>query len=158
MMKKSKYQQNFPCVIVSILVPYAFWFSYQQNVVTIVISAAFRGAALIRGEALIRGTRLFQCGYPKVWRLLEASAYFSSGTYHRTHGNCTRNTRNLRQIHLQNHSDMLEFSDWINFSCSNFQQLFYKKVLKIILCTTFSLDLRTVAINKIRLHTLTLFL
>ena len=39
--------------------------------VTIVISAAFRGAALIRGR------RIFQCGYPKLgrlhetWRLLE---------------------------------------------------------------------------------------
>ena len=27
-MKKSKYQLYFRCLIVSILVPYAFWFSY----------------------------------------------------------------------------------------------------------------------------------
>ena len=40
--------------------------------VTILISAAFRGAALIRGEALIRARRLVQCGYPKVRRLFEA--------------------------------------------------------------------------------------
>ena len=39
--------------------------------VTILMSAAFRGAALIRGQALIRERRLFQFGYPKVWRLLE---------------------------------------------------------------------------------------
>ena len=39
--------------------------------VTILISAAFRGAALISGEARIRGRRLFLCGYPKVRRLLE---------------------------------------------------------------------------------------
>ena len=32
-------------------------------------------AALIRGEALIIGKRLFQCGYPKAWRLLEGAAY-----------------------------------------------------------------------------------
>ena len=34
-MKKSKYQQYFYCFIVCILVSYAFWFSYQQNIVTI---------------------------------------------------------------------------------------------------------------------------
>ena len=32
--------------------------------VTILISPAFRGAALIKGEALIRGRRLFQCRLP----------------------------------------------------------------------------------------------
>ena len=37
--------------------------------VTIPISAAFRGAALVRGEALIKGEAL---GHPKVWRLFEA--------------------------------------------------------------------------------------
>ena len=36
------------------------------------ISAVFRGAVLISGEALIRGRRLFQYGYPKMWRLFEA--------------------------------------------------------------------------------------
>ena len=49
-MKKPKYKQYFHCFIVCILLPHAFWFSYQQNVVTILISATFRGAALIRGE------------------------------------------------------------------------------------------------------------
>ena len=49
--------------------------------VTILISAAFRGAVLIRGGESIRGRRLFQCGNPKVqrlfetWRLLEEICY-----------------------------------------------------------------------------------
>ena len=76
-MKKSKYQQYSHCFIVCILVPYAFWFSYQANIVTILISDTFRGATLIRGR------RLFQCGYSKVrrllvWRLLEEMRYLNS--------------------------------------------------------------------------------
>ena len=43
--------------------------------VTILISAAFRGAALIREEALVRGRCLFQCRHPKERRLLEDGAY-----------------------------------------------------------------------------------
>ena len=65
------YQQYFHCFIVCILVLYPFWFSYQQNMVTILVSAASRGVVLIRGEALIRGRHLFQCGYPKVRYLFE---------------------------------------------------------------------------------------
>ena len=34
--------------------------------VTILISASFRGVALIRGEVFIRGRRLFQCRHPKM--------------------------------------------------------------------------------------------
>ena len=49
--------------------------------VTILISAAFRGAALIRREALTRGRRLFECGYPKVRRLLEGGVYLRPDTY-----------------------------------------------------------------------------
>ena len=50
--------------------------------VNILIGAAFRGAALIKREALIRGKRLFQCGYPKVQRLLEGGiAYLTLGAY-----------------------------------------------------------------------------
>ena len=64
LMKKSTFQQYFHCFVVGMLVPYAFWFSYQQNIVTILITAAFRCAALIRGEA--------KGGYPKVQRLFEA--------------------------------------------------------------------------------------
>ena len=76
-MKKSKYQQYSHCFIVCILVPYAFWFSYQANIVTILISDTFRGTTLIRGR------RLFQCGYSKVrrllvWRLLEEMRYLNS--------------------------------------------------------------------------------
>ena len=52
-----------------------------ENIVPILISAAFRGAAFIRGEVLIRGKRLFQSGYPKVRRLLEGSVYLRPGTY-----------------------------------------------------------------------------
>ena len=65
-MKKSKYQQYFHCFIVCILVPNAFWFGCWQNILTIVISTAFRSVALITREALTRGRRLFQCGYSKV--------------------------------------------------------------------------------------------
>ena len=42
---------------------------------------------LLRGEALIRGGRLFQCGYPKVWRLLEGVTFLRSGTYSRKYDN-----------------------------------------------------------------------
>ena len=43
--------------------------------VTILISNAFIGAALIRGDVFIRGRHLFQCGYPKVLHLLEGGVY-----------------------------------------------------------------------------------
>ena len=79
-MKKSKYQQYFHCFIVCIISPNVFWFSFYQNIVTILISTVYRGATLIRGEALIIGRRLFQCGYPKVRRLL------GGGTYQRKYG------------------------------------------------------------------------
>ena len=36
-MKKSKHQQYFHCFIVGILYPYAFWFSFLKNIVTILI-------------------------------------------------------------------------------------------------------------------------
>ena len=87
-MIKSKYQQCFHCFIACIIVPYTFWFSYQQNIVTILISPAFRSAALIRGEALLRGRHLFQCGYSKVGRLLEGGAYLRPGAYYRKYGMC----------------------------------------------------------------------
>ena len=63
--KKSKYQQYLNCSIVCILVPYAFWVSFQQNIVSLPISAISRGLVLIsilipRGAALIRGQRLFE--------------------------------------------------------------------------------------------------
>ena len=79
-MKKSKYQQYFHCFIVCMLVPYAFWFSYQQNIVTTLISAGFTDAALIRGRCL------FQCRYPKVWRLLAGGHYLRPGAYQRKQG------------------------------------------------------------------------
>ena len=44
--------------------------------VTILISAAFKVAALIRG------IRFFQCEYPKKRRLLEAGAYLRPDAYH----------------------------------------------------------------------------
>ena len=86
-MKKSKYQQYFHCFIVCILGPYAFWFSFQQNIVTILISAVLGSGAFIRGETLIRGRCLFQCGYPNMRRLLERGTYFGLGACQRKYGN-----------------------------------------------------------------------
>ena len=85
-MKKFKYQQYFHCFIVCTPVSYAFWFSYQQNMVTILISPAFRGAALIKGYALIRGRRLFQCGYSERQCLLKSGAYLRPDAYQRKCG------------------------------------------------------------------------
>ena len=46
-------QQYFHYFIVCILDPYVLWFSFWLNIVAILISVVFRGAALIiRGEAL----------------------------------------------------------------------------------------------------------
>ena len=75
---KKKYQQYFHCLIACMLVQYPFWFSYQQNIATVLISVIFRGAVRIRGEAFIRRRPLFQCGYPKLQRLLERG-YLRSG-------------------------------------------------------------------------------
>ena len=82
-MEKSKYQKYCHCFIVCILVSYAFWFGYQQNIVTILMSAAFRGATFISEEALIRRKRLFQCGYPKMRLLFRNGAYLTPNTYQR---------------------------------------------------------------------------
>ena len=84
--RNSRSPQYFHCFIVCILVPYASCFSCQQNIVSISISAAFRGTALIRGQALIRERRLFQCGYQKVRRLLESGAYLRPSSYQRKYG------------------------------------------------------------------------
>ena len=80
-MKKSKYHNIYIVLLltsltVCIVRPYAFWFSFQQNIVTILISAVFRGETyqnrgtyqrealislwIIKGVALIRGRRLFE--------------------------------------------------------------------------------------------------
>ena len=63
-MKKPTYQQYCHCFIVSILGPYEFWFSFQLNKVTIVISTTFRGVALNRGRSLF-----------EAWHLLEEIQY-----------------------------------------------------------------------------------
>ena len=76
---KSKFQY-FHYFLVCIVVPYAFWFSYQQNMVSILISITFGGAVLIRGR------RLFQCGHPKVWRLLAGRAYLRLSAHQRKYG------------------------------------------------------------------------
>ena len=82
-MKKSKYQHYLYCFIVCIVVPHEIWFSYQQNIISIVTSAAFRGGqgCLLEGAyqrqvlvsmwtskdvELIRGWCLFEA-----WRFLE---------------------------------------------------------------------------------------
>ena len=66
-MKKSKHQQYFHCFIVCVLVPYAFWFSYQQNTVTILISPAFRNVALIRGRRLFEASALIRGNTVGIW-------------------------------------------------------------------------------------------
>ena len=48
--RKSKYQKYFNCFIVWIAVPCAFWFSFQQNIVTILKSAVFRRHHVVAGE------------------------------------------------------------------------------------------------------------
>ena len=58
-MKKFKYQQYSRRFIVFILSPYEFWFRFQQNIATILISAVFRGVRSLEER------RLFQCGYLK---------------------------------------------------------------------------------------------
>ena len=85
-MRTPKYQQYFHCFFARTLGPYEFWFSFQQNIVTILISAIFRGVALIKREALIRGKRLLNYGYSKVRHLLEGDAYLNPGAYYRKYG------------------------------------------------------------------------
>ena len=99
-MEKSKYQQYFYCFIVCILISYVFCLRCQQNIVVILISASYRGAALIRGEELIRGRRLFQFGYIKVRHLLESNAYFRPGAYQRKYGIIRRNTAFLHRLSI----------------------------------------------------------
>ena len=53
---------------------------------TILISAAFRVAALIREETFIRGRCLFQYRYPKMRLLLEGSAYLRPDADWRKYG------------------------------------------------------------------------
>ena len=55
-------------------------FGLVSSIVTILISAVFRGVALVRG------TRLLQCGYPKVRCLFEGGAYSRPGAYSRKYG------------------------------------------------------------------------
>ena len=121
-LKKSKYQQYFHCFVVCILVSHAFWFSYQQNIMTILLNAAFRVAALIRGR------RLFQCGYPKVRRSFEArrllhQIFFISNSFI---SNCTRFYKMIRQLQY-----------WQIFGNSTCKQLipFLSMNKKIIACT-----------------------
>ena len=83
---KHKFSLSINHFIVSILVSYAFCFTFQYNIVTILINAIFRGAALLRGEALIRKRHLFQCEYTKVCRFLEGGTYLWPGAYQRKYG------------------------------------------------------------------------
>ena len=82
--------------------------------------------------------RLFQFGYPKVWRLLEDGAHFRPGTYQRKYRTYTRNTRNLRQIYLQNHFDMLEFLTGEVLEVQTFSSCFKKSFKKNSLHDIFS--------------------
>ena len=102
--KKSKYQQHFHCFIFCILVPYAFWFSYWQDIVTILVSATFRGVALIRGRGL------FQCGYPKVQCLFEVWHILQISSYELYHGCFSRNfLKMFRTTFSKNTADASNF-------------------------------------------------
>ena len=78
-MKKSKYQQYIHCFISCILGPYAFWFSFQQNIVTILISTVLRGAPLIIGEAYQREA-LISMWIPKGATLIRGNTVYNSST------------------------------------------------------------------------------
>ena len=77
---KPKYKQYLYCFIICMVVPHAVWFSYQQNIITILTSPTFRG------EALVIGRRLFQYGHSKMQCLLEGGAYMRPGVYQRKYG------------------------------------------------------------------------
>ena len=82
-MNNSKYQQYLHCFIVCILFPYAFWFSYQYNIVTNLwqrilrcdtykMGDAYQREALIwvhKRAVLIIGQPLFEarCLLEKIW-------------------------------------------------------------------------------------------
>ena len=68
-MNKSRYQQYLHCFTVCILVPHAFQFSYQQNIITILISTAFKS-----------------CGAYFNVDTQRRSAYLRPGAYQRKHG------------------------------------------------------------------------
>ena len=79
-MKKSKYQKychcffvysSSICILVQLLVEYG---NYSNK------RSIQRCGSYQRGS-LIRGRRLFQCGHPKVRRLLQGGAYLRLGTY-----------------------------------------------------------------------------
>ena len=59
-MKKSKYQKYFHCFFICILGPYAFWVSFQQNRVTILVNTIYRDVVLIRGRRLFEAQRLLE--------------------------------------------------------------------------------------------------
>ena len=103
LIKKSKYQQYFHCFIVCIRGPFAFQFSFQQNIVTILISAVFRGVALITGR------HLFQCGYPKVRRLSDGGTYLRPGAYQRKYGNICIIHLHLTEAYLKVGNAMFYF-------------------------------------------------
>ena len=54
--------------------------------VTILISPAIRGEALITGEVRIRKRRLIQCGKPKLRRFVKGGAYLRPSAYQRKYG------------------------------------------------------------------------
>ena len=60
--------------------------------VTILISNAFRGAALLRRR------HLFQCDYPKVRRLLEGGAYLRPGAYQRKYDNLLNSSSRIQKF------------------------------------------------------------
>ena len=79
-MKKYKFQQYF-CFIVSVIGLYAFWFSFSENVVTLLISTTTLNTGLIKGDPLIsmwipKGVLLI-----RRWRLFEAQCLLEEIRY-----------------------------------------------------------------------------
>ena len=87
-MKNFKNQQYCPCIIASILFPYASWFSYYWNMVTILITAAFIGAALITGGGgcLLEGGACFNVDTQRWGAYYMAAFFWNPGVYKGKYG------------------------------------------------------------------------
>ena len=79
-MKKAKYQQYLIVLFGCILVPYPFSFSYQQNMVAILIIAA-------QVRHLLEGRRLLERGVYFYGDTQSCGAYWGPGAYQRKYGN-----------------------------------------------------------------------
>ena len=71
---------------------------------TFLISAAFKGVALITGRSL------FQCGYTKVRFILEGGAYLRPGAYLRKYGKWSFQRTSNKEVH---HTSCRIKSPWL---------------------------------------------